>query len=660
MSDEKKPQSGVEEADPKEAAAAEKQADGKKKKKPKKPKGPIRFEAIVPTLLLTGLLVAYFYFFFDGHLRRVMEFAATRAHGAEVNISRVHLDFFEPSLEINGVQVTDKNKPTRNLFQVGKMKFALLWDALLRMKFVIPEASIENIEALTPRKRPGRVIPKSEREGSGTVAEVEDAVLEQTKSDYEGNVLGDVANILDGEDPTKQLKKIEGELKASGKLKELENVMKEKEQAWQKRLDNLPGGEDIKKLEVEFKKLKFDTKNPLKFAEDVKKAQKLVKEADKKIKTVSKTGKELDKDLKYTDKAFKDVEKMVQQDINDIQKRLNIPSIDGGDFSKKLFGKLIAQKLGSFRKYIEMGREYMPPKKSAEEKAADKPVPPARANGVDVKFPITTGYPLVWLKNAKISSAVSESRYSGNIEGEITDFSTSPQMLKSPMQVKMKGDFPQQKVMGVDLLATIDHRTEKPTETVDLKVGSYPMGKQKLSESKDVTFNVKESTGQMVIKGTQEQQKVNLQIGNWFRNVEYEVDAKSDIVKDILKGVANDVSNISINAAAKGKWSALGWNVKSNLGDALVQSFKAQVQKKINEAKAKIKAMIDDKINAEKKKLQDQIDKVKNQVNGQVNAKKKELENAKKKVTGDLKKKEKSNKKGLEAEGKKLLKGLGL
>jgi Skp family chaperone for outer membrane proteins len=186
------------------------------------------------------------------------------------------------------------------------------------------------------------------------------------------------------------------------------------------------------------------------------------------------------------------------------------------------------------------------------------------------------------------------------------------------------------------------------------------MGKQKLSESKDVTFNVKESTGQMVIKGTQEQQKVNLQIGNWFRNVEYEVDAKSDIVKDILKGVANDVSNISINAAAKGKWSALGWNVKSNLGDALVQSFKAQVQKKINEAKAKIKAMIDDKINAEKKKLQDQIDKVKNQVNGQVNAKKKELENAKKKVTGDLKKKEKSNKKGLEAEGKKLLKGLGL
>ncbi|NQZ01663.1 MAG: TIGR03545 family protein [Bdellovibrionales bacterium] len=659
MRDDQKPQSPEEIENAAEGAATEQEADGKKKKKPKK-KGPIRFEAIIPTILLTGLLAAYFYFFFDGHLRRVMEFVATQAHGAEVNISRVHLDFFEPSLEINGVQVTDKNKPERNLFQVGTMKFALLWDALLRMKFVIPEASIENIEALTPRARPGRVIPKSERQGANTVAQVEDAVLEQTKSEYEGNVLGDVANILDGEDPTKQLKKIEGELKASGKLKELEQVMKEKEQAWNKRLAELPGGDDIKKLENEFKKLKFDTKNPIKFAEDLKKADKLVKQADKKIKKISKTGKQLDKDLKYTDKAFKDVEKMVQQDIKDIQQRLNIPSIDGGDFSKKLFGKMIAQRLGSFRKYIEMGREYMPPKKSDEEKNADKPVPPARANGVDVKFPITTGYPLVWVKQAKITSAVSESEYSGNIEGQITDFSTSPEMLKTPMKVTMKGDFPKQKVMGVDLLATIDHRTENPVETVDLKVGSYPMGEQVLSDSKDVTFNVKESTGQMVLTGKQEQQKVNMQIGNWFRNVEYEVAAKSDLVEEILKGVAKDVSNISINASAKGEWATLGWNVKSNLGDAIVKSFKAQVQKKINEARAKIKAMVDQKINAEKKKLQAQIDKVKNQVNGQINSKKKELDKAKKKVSGDLKKKQKGKKKSLENEGKKLLKGLGL
>lgn len=637
----------------------EAQEQDKKKKKAPKKKGPVRFEAIVPTVLILGLLVAYFIFFFDNHLRLGMQYGATQAHGAEVNIARVHLSFTEPSLEINGVQVTDKNKPTRNLIQIGRMKFALLWDALLRLKFVIPEASIEDIEALTPRKKPGYIVPKSERKGSGSIAQVEDAVLEQTKSEYEGNVLGDVANILDGEDPSKQLKKIEGELKASGKLKELEKVVKEKEQAWKKRLDNLPGGKDIKDIEKRFKKLKFNTKNPLQFAKDLDTANKLIKEADKKVKEVTNTGKELNKDIKFTDQAFKDVEKMVQQDIKDIQKRLNIPEINGADFSKKLFGKLIAEKLGSFRKYVEMGREYMPPKKSKEEKAADKPVPPARKNGVDVKFPITTGYPLVWVKKAKISSEVSESEYSGNISGQLTDFSSSPEMLKDPMKVAIKGDFPKQQVMGVDFLATVDHRTEKPKETVDLKVGAYPVGKQKLSDSKDVTFNVQDSTGQLSLNGIQENQGVSITLGNWFNDVEYEVDAKSSLVKDILKGVAKDVRRISVNANAKGQWSDLNWKVKSNLGDALVKSFKAQVQKKIAEAKKKIKAMVDGKIKAEKDKLQKEINKLKGQVDKKINAKKDELKKAQNKVKGDLKKKQKNKNKGLEKEGKKLLKGLG-
>lgn len=639
-------------------------SDEKKPIKKTKKKGPIRFEAIIPVTIITGILVAYFIFLFDSNLKLGLELAGTYTHGAEVNIGKLKTSFTEPSIEIRNIQITDKNKPTRNIVQIGRIKLALLWDALLRVKVVVPEASIENIQALSPRKNPGRLIPKSEMKGTG-ISQVEDAIVEQTKKDYEGNVLGDVANLLGGSNPSDQLKNIESELKASGKIKELELTLKEKEKAWKQRLETLPGGKDLKSLETRFKRLKFNSKNPLQFAKDLREADKILKEADKKVKQISQTGKDLNSDLKSTDQSFKQIEKMVQQDIKDIQTRLKIPEVNGSEFSKKMFGKMIAEKLGSYAKYIEMGREYMPPKKSKDEKVAEKGdfIPRERGKGKNINFPVTTGYPLFWLQKAKVSSEVSDSNeYSGNIEGEITDFSTSPASLKNPARIRIKGDFPKQQITGVDLDATIDHRTNKPTEKVDLKIASYPVGQQKLANSSDVTFNIADSQGQLHLIAVQNQSDVKMKISNWFKSVDYEVDAKSSLVKDVLDGVAADVKTISVQADATGGWSSLDWHIKSNLGNAITQAFKKQLDAKIKEAKAKIEKLVNGKIAGEKKKLEAQYGKVKSQVDDALKSKKSEVDKAKQQVKNQISQKKKSGSnpaKKLEKEGKKLLKGLG-
>ena len=50
-------------------------------KKPKK-KGPIRFEAVLPFTIIVLVVWAYFFFFFDNHLRAGMEYFGTNANGA--------------------------------------------------------------------------------------------------------------------------------------------------------------------------------------------------------------------------------------------------------------------------------------------------------------------------------------------------------------------------------------------------------------------------------------------------------------------------------------------------------------------------------------------------------------------------------------------------
>ena len=101
-----------------------------KPSKAAKPTGPIRTGAVVPSLIFLALIYGYFFFFFDGHLRRGIEFAATRIHGAEVDVGSVHTSFLHASFRLNDLEVTDKEHPERNLVQVGEIHFAALWDAL--------------------------------------------------------------------------------------------------------------------------------------------------------------------------------------------------------------------------------------------------------------------------------------------------------------------------------------------------------------------------------------------------------------------------------------------------------------------------------------------------------------------------------------------------
>ena len=159
--------------------------------KKKKQKGPIRFEAIIPVTILFSLIFAYFYFFFDSHLKWGLEYGATQAHGGEVNISSLKTSFINASVTITKIQVTDKKNPTHNIVQIGNISFKALWDGLLRGKLVIPLASITDIQVKTKRARPGYVFPPGKNSG-GMLKSVGTSAMEETTKTRDGNIFGDI------------------------------------------------------------------------------------------------------------------------------------------------------------------------------------------------------------------------------------------------------------------------------------------------------------------------------------------------------------------------------------------------------------------------------------------------------------------------------------
>lgn len=627
----------------------------------KRAKGPIRWEAVIPATVFSILVGVYFSLFFDGHLRRALQYVGTQVNGAEVNIASLRTSFFRADLQISNIEVTDKNQPERNLIQVGSIRFKMIWDALLRAKVVVDEASILDIQALTKRKSPGYVVPPPPPSSGPSVLErAEKQVLDQTKKRYSKNFLSDVASVIGGTDAGDQLKNIQGNLKSDARIKQLDAELKAKKAAWDQRIKDLPQQKELKEYEARIKALKFDANKPAEFAKSVSEAEKIIREVDQKVKLVQQTSKDVKGDLNTYNQAYKDLEKMVQDDLKDLQTRFKLPDVNAKEFSQQLFMSMIESKIVSLRKYIALAREYSPPLATKEQRLAKKQeqiVPPKRGDGKTYRFPITTSYPLFWLKHAAISSELGTSEFSGNIKGEIKDFSTSPEAVPRPAMILVKGDFPKQNIYGLDATVTLDHRTEIAKDSVVATVAAFPVGQTKLSEGSDVSLSIDQAKGSSFLQATLVNQQLTVETKNSFGDLKYGLEAKNKIVKDILNDVLQGIPTITVNAGIKGSFDDFDVNINSNLGNELANGFKRVLQAKIDEAKAKLKKSIDDKIGSEKAKLKAEIDKATADLTKLLDGKQAEVDKALADAKGGSQSGQSPQKK-LEDEGRKLLKKL--
>lgn len=572
--------------------------------KPTKKKGPIRFEAIIPLTIVAALIWAYFFFFFDSHARRALEYVATQANGAEVNIASLNTSFLGASLEVRGIQVTNAEAPEKNTLELGTMRWEMLWDALLRGKIAIEDASILDIRLGTKRSRPGRVLPPDPPSGSN-FDKLKNEALASAEKQFSQNVLGDAASLLQGADPTSQLQSIGDELKSSKRIKELEEELKKKKAEWESRIAKLPKNEDIKGFETRAKSIKTSGfSNPMEVTEAVQQVDALIKDVDSKVKEVQSTSQAVGSEMKSMQTSFEDLKKFVENDIKDLQNRLKIPSLDAGSIAKSIFGPMILARVRQAEKYMDKARAYMPPKKTAEQKLEyAKPKPRSRSAGHNYKFGRQKAYPLFWLKKATLSSKESPDGPSGDIKGELKNLTDDPPMLGVPMTLSFEGRFPSSKIEGVRGLVTIDHRTESPVESLDLKVASYPITEQKLIQSDDVNLGFKQAIGSTHLNAVLRDQQITMKIKSTFDNVAYDVNAKSPMVDEILKKIIGDLPKVTLNAGVSGSWTSLAFDFDSNLGQELQAGFEKQLQAKINEAKGKLQKMIDDSIGAEKSKL---------------------------------------------------------
>lgn len=568
---------------------------------PKK-KGPLRLEAIIPLTIVTGLIVLYFTLFFDMHLRHALEYGASQANGAEVDIGQLDTSVWHASVTVGDIQFTNPATPGRNRVQIGAVNFSMLWDALLLGKVVINEASIIDVQIDTARKTAGRVLPAKESSDGPSYG---DKVLAQMKEEFSGNALGDLAAIAAGGNPGDQLAQIGTDLKSSKQIAAMQQALDEKNQQWQSRMAALPKGEDFSALQRRLSGLKLDN------FQDVTQIQSAVQELelirndfDAKSKSVREAGTALSGDLAAIKGSVSDLDKVVKEDVRNLQDRMHLPALDVRTLSRALFGMDVLGKVQQARGYMNQARSYMPAK------GAGKPVIPvhARGKGHDYAFGKTNSYPRFWLRKALISSRLQSG--ASDLSGEILDVSSDPVLTGRPMVATVKGNFPQQGISGIKAELVINHLSEVPVERLVMEVGRYAVTGRTLVNSSSVELGFAKAEGSAQFAAQLRGDDVDVRMTNRFSQVQFETKAQSQVVQEMMKASLDGLNAVNMDARVSGTWSKLDWQLSTNLADALERGMRRYLQGKIDEARARIEAMVNGKIAEQRKRLYAKQDEI--------------------------------------------------
>lgn len=571
--------------------------DNKDTKKKKKRGGPIRYEAIIPVLVLSLLTYLYFAFYFDYHMKKLIEYVGTQANGAEVNVDAVRTSFIRGSFDLDRLQITDPEKPTHNSLEIGNMHFQYLWDALLRMKFVVEDASINNIMLLSKRNKPGYVLPPKPATPSKMEA-IQDQVMSQVKNKYSTNVLSDILAIAGGEDYEAQLQKIRGELKSEARVNAMVADVNAKKQFWDNRIKELSDTSKLKEIETTLTSVRNE-KNFVNQAQGVKKLTDLLNDVQSQYKEIEKSSRQLQSEVNALTNYPKELQTLINEDIASLKNRFSVPQIDFKEMAMHLFAGQFAEYIAKARKYQAVAEQYIPEKKKQENEV----IPPKRSEGKYYQFPITTGYPLFWLKRAAISSKGTKDSYSGNVSGELTNVTTSPKQIRKPIVLDVRGDFPATNIMGVKAVLTADFTQDIGKQSALIQVNSFQVPEKLFVNDNKLKFGFMNANGSMTLSAALQEEQVKMNWNSALTKPQFLVETSNKVAKEMLTNVVNNISVITINGDARGSFKNLDMNITSNLGTELGAGLTREIGAKVTAAQNKINTLVEEKINRPKAEL---------------------------------------------------------
>ena len=192
-------------------------------------KGGIKLVPLIAVAVLVAVLSAGVSLFKNIIIEKAITSAMQGIFGAKTDIAKVDFQFFNASLEINGLEQANKDSPMKNLFQIDSIKTSFNLTDLLRGKFHAENLSIEGVAIDTERKKSGElpIKPAKTKEEKQT-----ESALSAKKQELSEEASAKLKEMFDSYNPEKMLENLQNELKSPAVASQISTDVQQKVEKW--------------------------------------------------------------------------------------------------------------------------------------------------------------------------------------------------------------------------------------------------------------------------------------------------------------------------------------------------------------------------------------------------------------------------------------------
>jgi uncharacterized protein (TIGR03545 family) len=367
-------------------------------------------------------------------------------------------------------------------------------------------------------------------------------------------------------------------------------------ETWEKRLKELPTREDIQKDVKSFQTLKDQRPKDLtQMPAYLEKLNALQKKINDTQKTLTTAQQEFQTEMNTLKTSLQEVEKLKDADVKSVMAKLGVQIPSATDLICVLLGKEVAHKVNWALDMYRKLSQYTSKGKPKEEKEKPKPIP--RMKGMDVRFPVTRGYPDFLLELAEFSARPDMKKAAGTfaferLAGELRGLTSHPALYGKPTLFKLNGSMVGNLAKDFALAGQLDHRKTVAEDRIDLNIKELRIdqaGTAGLQESPlRLTSALLNVNGSLGVKGEALSGRVLLDV----LNPKVAVESSAAILGDLLK----NMGSFDLSLAIGGTLNQPSIGLSSSATKTLTSGLENLVQKEMKGLQDGIKNIISSRV----------------------------------------------------------------
>lgn len=533
------------------------------------------------------------YLFIDQWVESGLESAGEAVVGARVEIDNLRISVSPIAIQFSRLQVANARDPWKNIFETGKVRFALNFGQLLRGKYIIETMEVNNLILGTKRSTDGSLPKPPPQSGQPSLL-----------SEATASIMNEAQKA-----PVFDLNKIRKELKVDSLLNvqnlrtvqyidTLKQRVQEASGQWQATLNDIEKSKQrISEIQANIAAIK---PNELKTIATVTAAINNANNAYKGLNDLNDTFKSrrtaLTDQINRLYASAGTIDDLARADYEMVRRLARLPDLSTQGITRLLLGREILQKVNTYLSYADFARTNIPkymPKPDFEK--------PARLKGQDIRFPVERSYPKWWIKKIAITGGEDKAQDPEYFyaKGDVQNVTNEQRLTGFPLTVALAASKAGGSSFTID--ASFDRRPEIPIDTYKVTASNIPAGDIAFGQADFVPSRVTKAMINASAEASIPGDRFDTNVKLAFRGFALAFDraAQNDIER-ITRDVLASITGFTVGLRMWNTGGPLDVALSTDLDDQLAARTKKVIGDELARLQNDIRAKVDQRI-AEKR-----------------------------------------------------------